>query len=101
MQTTAAVVSRLAARWRKPLQESAASTRSSTGHDGVLTMPDLEEYVRFNDEFLATVRNAKRAGRTIDEVVASWTMPEKYVGYGAAQPARVRSNVEVIYNELQ
>ena len=72
-----------------------------TGHDGVLTMPDLEEYVRFNDEFLATVRNAKRAGRTIDEVVASWRMPEKYVEYGAAQPARVRSNVEVVYNELQ
>jgi cyclase len=72
-----------------------------TGHSTVMTMADLKQYAEFNREFLAAVQEAKRAGRTIDQIANGWTMPAKYSGYAAPQPARLRSNVEVIYNELR
>ena len=72
-----------------------------TGHSTQMTMNDLEEYAEFNREFLAAMQEAKKAGKTVDEVAGSWTMPAKYSGYAAPQPARLRSNVEVIYNELK
>jgi len=34
-------------------------------------------------------------------MVNSWKMPAKYTGYAMPQPARLRSNVEVILNELR
>ena len=46
------------------------------------------------------MREAKKAGRTVDEVASSWKIPEKYIGYAAPQAMRVRSNVEGIYREL-
>jgi len=37
----------------------------------------------------------------VDEIVKAWTMPEKYKGYAAPQPARVQTNVENVYKEVQ
>jgi glyoxylase-like metal-dependent hydrolase (beta-lactamase superfamily II) len=72
-----------------------------TGHSTVMTLADLREYAEFNREFLAAVQAGKKAGRSIDDIAKSWTMPAKYTGYAAAQPARLRANVEVIYNEIK
>lgn len=72
-----------------------------TGHSTVMTPADLREYAAFNREFAATVQAAKKAGRTVDQVAASWTMPAKYAGYGAVQPARLVSNVKVIFDETK
>ncbi len=72
-----------------------------TGHSTQMTMNDLMQYVDFNREFLAAVQTGMKAGRTADEVAGSWTMPAKYTGYTAPQPARLRANVQVIYDELQ
>jgi glyoxylase-like metal-dependent hydrolase (beta-lactamase superfamily II) len=72
-----------------------------TGHSTQMTLADLREYSEFNQEFAAAVREGKKAGRSIDDIIKSWTMPAKYTGYAAAQPARLRSNVEVIYNEIK
>ncbi len=56
---------------------------------------------------------AKKAGRTIDDVVNSWKTPERFLKDGhmtpdeyqrlAGQPisARLRSNAEVIWNETK
>ena len=33
------------------------------------------------------------------DVVSSWKTPEKYPGYPAADPARVKANVQVIWDE--
>ena len=44
---------------------------------------------------------AKKAGKTVDDVVASWTTPAKYAGYDAPQPARVKANAEVIFTETK
>ena len=72
-----------------------------TGHSTQMTMADLREYAEFNREFANAVREGKKAGRSIDQIVGGWTMPAKYAGYSQPQAARVRSNVEVIYNEIK
>ena len=72
-----------------------------TGHSTVMTPDDLREYAEFNRDFLNTVRQGKQAGRSAAEIVKSWTMPERYTGYAAPQPARVQLNIENIYNEVR
>jgi cyclase len=73
-----------------------------TGHSTVMTPADLREYAQFNKEFLADMRAAKSAGKSVDEVAASWKMPAgKYPGYAAVQPPRLKSNVQVIFDELK
>ena len=72
-----------------------------TGHSTTMTMNDLKEYADFNREFLMTVQSAKKSGKTVDDVVGSWTMPTKYAGYAKPDPARLKSNVQVIFDELK
>jgi cyclase len=72
-----------------------------TGHSTQMTMNDLREYAAFNREFLAAVQEAKKAGKSVDDLAASWTMPAKYAGYAAPQPDRLKSNIQVIFNELK
>ncbi|MBI1872420.1 MAG: MBL fold metallo-hydrolase [Acidobacteria bacterium] len=75
--------------------------RIITGHSTVMTMNDLAEYVEFNRDFLKAVQEAKKAGRSTDDIIKTWTMPAKYTGYAAPQPVRLKSNVESIYNEVK
>jgi cyclase len=72
-----------------------------TGHSTQMTPADLREYAEFNRDFANAVREGKKAGRSIDDIAKSWTIPDKYKGYAQPQAARVRSNVEVIYNEIK
>jgi glyoxylase-like metal-dependent hydrolase (beta-lactamase superfamily II) len=71
-----------------------------TGHSTVMTPNDLREYSEFNREFLEAVRAGKKAGKSPEQIIKEWTMPAKYTGYAAAQPARLQSNVEMIYKEI-
>ncbi len=80
---------------------SKAADTVITGHSVNMTVAELQEYATFNREFADTVRAAKKAGRSVDEVVKSWTMPAKYQGYAPAAEARLRSNVQVIYDEIK
>ena len=72
-----------------------------TGHSTVMTMDDLIEYATFNRDFLEAVRAAKRAGKTVDEVAKTWTIPAKYAGYAAPAPDRLRNNVQAVWDELK
>lgn len=73
-----------------------------TGHSPTtMAFEDLKLFAEFNKEFAATVRDAKKAGKTVDEVAAAWTLPAKYVGYTAPMPARIKTNVQAIYEELK
>jgi len=72
-----------------------------TGHSTVMTVADLREYAAFNDEFAATVQAAKKAGKTPDEVAGTWKIPAKYTGYGDPQAARLRANVQVVWDETK
>jgi len=70
-----------------------------TGHSSVMTMGDLKEYADFNREFMQFVQEGKKAGKSPAQIAESWKMPDKYTGYAAPTPARLLSNVEVIYGE--
>lgn len=72
------------------------------GHNPTTMTPaDVKTYAEFIREFVTTVQAAKKAGRTVDEVVASWTTPAKYVGYAAPQAARVKADAQVIFTETK
>jgi glyoxylase-like metal-dependent hydrolase (beta-lactamase superfamily II) len=72
-----------------------------TGHSTVMTPADLREYAAFNTEFAAAVQGAKKAGKTVDEVAGSWTIPAKYQGYAAPQAVRLKSNVQIVFDETK
>jgi len=72
-----------------------------TGHSTVMTPADLREYSEFNRDFLNYVREAKKAGRTVEDAATRYTFPAKYTGYRAPQPDSIKNNIEVIYAELK
>jgi glyoxylase-like metal-dependent hydrolase (beta-lactamase superfamily II) len=72
-----------------------------TGHSAQMTLNDLREYAEFNRDFLEAVRAAKKAGKSVDEIAATWAIPAKYAGYAAPQATRLKSNVDIVYKELQ
>jgi cyclase len=72
-----------------------------TGHSTVMTPADLKEYADFNRDFLAYARQAKQAGKSVDEAASGYKIPEKYAGYRAPQPDSIKHNIEVIYGELR
>ena len=71
-----------------------------TGHSTNMTLPELQEYATFNREFADAMRAAKKEGKSVEDIVKTWTMPAKYQGYAAAAEGRLRSNAQVIYDEL-
>jgi len=71
-----------------------------TGHSTQMTMNDLKEYADFNRDFLNAVREAKKAGKSVDDVANSWKVPAKYAGYAEPQAARLKTNVQNVYNEI-
>ena len=73
-----------------------------TGHSTNMTLPDLLEYATFNREFAASVREGKKAGRTVEEIAKSWaTIPAKYQGYAVPQENRLRLNVQYTFDEIK
>jgi cyclase len=71
-----------------------------TGHSTQMTMADLRDYAQFNKDFLAFVRQGLQGGKAPDAIAAEYKLPAKYTGYNIAE-ARVKSNVQVIANELK
>ena len=66
-----------------------------------MTPADLKEFADFNREFVNAVQEGKKAGRSVDEIAASWSIPAKFAGYMPPQAPRVRANVELAYQELK
>ena len=62
---------------------------------------DLMEYAAFNQEFAATMQAAKKAGRTVDEMAASWKIPAKYQGYAPPADVRLKSNIQIVFDETK
>lgn len=71
-------------------------------HHAVLGMRDLEAYGEFTRLFVDAVQTAKAAGRTVDQFVAGWTLPTRFVADGYMDFSHLRSikaDVEVIWAE--
>ncbi len=69
-----------------------------------MTPADLREYIAFNREFVSTVQAGMKAGKSVDDVANSWSIPAKYTGYAPittpADKVRVKNNVTLAYKEL-
>ena len=70
-----------------------------TGHSTTMTMADLKEYAAFNREFFSDASSAKKAGKSVDEVAASWKIPAKYSGYAPIDANRLKNNVKLAFSE--
>jgi glyoxylase-like metal-dependent hydrolase (beta-lactamase superfamily II) len=71
-----------------------------TGHGSQMTREDLREFTKFVDDFVAAVRDSKEAGRSVDSAASAWKVPATYTSYPVQPPAWLKSNIEVVYNEL-
>ncbi len=69
-----------------------------TGHDLVLPWSDLGEYGEFNLAFLDATKAAFKDGKSVEDAVAQFKMPEKFKDYGMNG---VKDNVPKIYAELK
>lgn len=77
-----------------------------TGHSDVLPWQAMAEYADFNQAFLDATRKAMKAGKSVDDAVAEFTLPEKFKAYlapatGQTVNTGVRDNVTKIYAELK
>ncbi len=72
-----------------------------TGHSTVMSVADLQEYAAFNNDFRDTVQAGKKAGKTVDEVFAAYKIPEKFKGYAAPAEARLKANIQVVFDETK
>ncbi len=65
------------------------------------TMAELNTQSQFVADFVRYVQTAKKAGKTADDVAASWKTPAKYkaLGYADAQAARVKADAQVVMDE--
>jgi glyoxylase-like metal-dependent hydrolase (beta-lactamase superfamily II) len=75
-----------------------------TGHSTEMSPADLRQYIQFNRDFVSDVQAAMKAGKSVDDVAGSWTIPAKYTGYTPistpADKVRIKNNVALAYKEL-
>ena len=74
-----------------------------TGHaNTTLTMADVKQYADYNRAFVEHVRAAKKAGQTVEQA-SGWKVPEQFLknGYTQPMPDALRSNVQVVWNEIK
>jgi len=80
------------------------------GHNPTTTTPaDLKLYSEFLADFAKFVQDAKKAGKTVDDVVSTWQTPAKYVGYvvpttdaqRTARANRIKADAQVIWDETK
>ena len=76
--------------------------RIINGHNPTTTTPaDLRLFSEFIADFVKFTQDAKKAGKSVDDVVNTWKTPAKYTGYGVPNPMFVRSDAQVIFEETK
>jgi cyclase len=68
------------------------------GHSPLRKPAELQEYQRFMTDFVAAVREANKAGKSVDEATASVNLNAKYPGY---KNDRYRAAIQAVYDELK
>ena len=64
-----------------------------------MTWNELQEYLDYNRELLATTQAALKAGKTVSEIAAAYKYPAKYRGYTIRYP--VANYVQAVYDEMK
>jgi glyoxylase-like metal-dependent hydrolase (beta-lactamase superfamily II) len=75
--------------------------RVITGHSTMMTIAELQEYSEFNRDFGRAVQEAKKAGRTPEDVANTWMVPARYQGYTQPPADRLLPNAQVIWEETK
>jgi cyclase len=92
-----------AVRYSGTLAKAAAVSGVDTiinGHNAATTTPaDLKLYSEFIADFVKFAQDAKRAGKSVDDVASAWTTPAKYSGYAKPNPARAKADAQVAFDE--
>jgi glyoxylase-like metal-dependent hydrolase (beta-lactamase superfamily II) len=68
------------------------------GHSPLRTVAELKEYQQFMTDFVAAVRQAKTAGKSVEEATASIDLSAKYKDY---KKTRYQAAIQSIYDELK
>ena len=70
--------------------------------NSTVKIADVKEYADFNRAFVEHVCAAKKAGQSVEEAI-KWMVPERFLknGYNQPMPDALRSNAQVIWNELK
>jgi cyclase len=63
------------------------------------TWPELKEYEEYIRDLVTFAQNQKKAGKSVDDASAAYKVPDRFKGY-TAQAARVKSDFQVIYDEI-
>ena len=72
------------------------------GHNPTTTTPaDIKTQSEFIGEFVRFVQAAKKAGKTVDDVVQTWATPSRFANYAKPNPDRVRADAQVIWDEVK
>jgi glyoxylase-like metal-dependent hydrolase (beta-lactamase superfamily II) len=64
------------------------------------TWPDLKEYADYVTAFVDYARAKMKAGASVNDAAAGFRTPAQFKGYETGPADRVKSNMQVIYNEL-
>jgi len=67
------------------------------GHSPMQTPKDLQDFQRFTADLLSHAVNSMKAGKSVDEATAAFTV-DKYPGY---KNERVKAAVQAVYDELK
>jgi glyoxylase-like metal-dependent hydrolase (beta-lactamase superfamily II) len=75
-----------------------------TGHIPLATLDDLKMYADFCKDFSEWAQAQRKAGKTVDQAAATYTVPAKYPGYVASvngQWGSPKANAQIVYDELK
>jgi glyoxylase-like metal-dependent hydrolase (beta-lactamase superfamily II) len=67
------------------------------GHQPVAAWKDLQQFQQFTADLFSQSEAAMKAGKSVDDAVASMTLTSKYPGY---ESMRLKAAVQAIYDEL-
>src|SRR5260221_5860869 len=68
------------------------------GHSPLRTIPELREYQQFMTDLVAGAKQAKTAGKSVDDATAAIDLSAKYKGY---KKERYKAAIQAIYDELK
>jgi cyclase len=73
--------------------------RVVTGHGGVISWKEFEDYAQLTKEFYAWARMQKAAGKTMEQAAMEYKIPDKYAGFNAPNAMFMQRILTVVYNE--
>jgi cyclase len=74
-----------------------------TGHSPLATWADFKEYAAFMKDFTDWTKGQHKAGKTVEEAAAAYTVPAKYTGYTVSRQGfgAVQTAIQAVYDDLK